>query len=221
MTKLRKLPDEEVFKLLEEYKIPYLPFIITKTPEEAAIAAEKIGFPVVVKVISPDISHKSDVGGVIIGLNNTAEVTRAAQEVLEKVKARAPSARITGIMVQKMAKPGVEVIIGGLRDAIFNTTLMFGLGGIYTEILRDVSFRVWPITEEEAVEMIIEIRSKNILRGYRNTPPVDLKSLAEIILKLGRILEEHSEIQSADLNPVLAYPNGAVVVDARFIVRED
>jgi acyl-CoA synthetase (NDP forming) len=221
MTKLRKLPDEEVFKLLEEYKIPYLPFIITKTPEEAATAAEKIGFPVVVKVISPDISHKSDVGGVIIGLNNTAEVTRAAQEVLEKVKARAPSARITGIMVQKMAKPGVEVIIGGLRDAIFNTTLMFGLGGIYTEILRDVSFRVWPITEEEAVEMIIEIRSRNILRGYRNTPPVDLKSLAEIILKLGRILEEHSEIQSADLNPVLAYPNGAVVVDARFIVRED
>jgi acetyl-CoA synthetase (ADP-forming) len=221
MTKLRKLPDEEVFKLLEEYKIPYLSFIITKTPEEAAIAAEKIGFPVVVKVISPDISHKSDVGGVIIGLNNTAEVTRAAQEVLEKVKARAPSARITGIMVQKMAKPGVEVIIGGLRDAIFNTTLMFGLGGIYTEILRDVSFRVWPITEEEAVEMITEIRSRNILRGYRNTPPVDLKSLAEIILKLGRILEEHSEIQSADLNPVLAYPNGAVVVDARFIVRED
>jgi acetyl-CoA synthetase (ADP-forming) len=221
MTKLKKLPDEEVFKLLEEYKIPYLSFIITKTPEEAAIAAEKIGFPVVVKVISPDISHKSDVGGVIIGLNNTAEVTRAAQEVLEKVKARAPSARITGIMVQKMAKPGVEVIIGGLRDPIFNTTLMFGLGGIYTEILRDVSFRVWPITEEEAVEMITEIRSRNILRGYRNTPPVDLKSLAEIILKLGRILEEHSEIQSADLNPVLAYPNGAVVVDARFIVRED
>jgi len=221
MSRLVKLPDDEAFKLLEKYSIPHPPHAIVKSPEEAGLAAEKLGFPVVIKVVSPDISHKSDVGGVVLGLNNTYEVVKAAREMLERVETRAPTARITGIMVQKMARPGVEVIIGGLRDPIFNITLMFGLGGVFTEILHDVSFRVWPITEREALEMITEIQSNQLLRGYRTTPPVDVKSLARIIVRLGEIFEDHLALHSADLNPVIAYSDGALVVDARFIVKED
>jgi acetyl-CoA synthetase (ADP-forming) len=221
VARLRKLPDEEAFKLLEEYNIPIPAYSIVETPEEAGLAAEKIGFPVVIKVVSPDISHKSDVGGVVVGLNSALEVVEAARRMLERAKERAPSARITGILVQKMARPGVEVIIGGLRDPVFNVTLMFGLGGVFTELLRDVSFRVWPITERDAIEMINEIKGSPLLRGYRNIPPVDVKSLAEIVTKLGEIFEKHPELHSADLNPVIAYQEGALVVDARFIVRED
>ncbi len=221
MTRLVKLPDDEVFKFLEKYSIPHPPYSIVKSPEEAGFVAEKLGFPVVIKIVSPDISHKSDVGGVVLGLNSSYEVVKAAREMLERVKTRAPTARIAGIMVQKMAKPGVEVIIGGLRDPIFNITLMFGLGGVFTEIMRDVSFRIWPITEEEALEMIMEIRSNQLLRGYRATQPVDVKSLARIVVRLGEIFENYPALHSADLNPVIAYSDGALVVDARFIVKEN
>lgn len=215
-----KLLEHEAFQLLEEYKIPYPPYGLAKTPNEAGKIASKIGFPVVLKVVSPDISHKTDVGGVILGVGNVEEAVKAFEEITKNVKLRIPSARIEGVLVQKMVPRGVEVIIGGLRDSTFGVTLMFGLGGVFTEVFRDVTFRVWPFTLEEALEMVTEIKSAVILKGFRDTPPVDVYSVADIIVKLGKLLEEHPEIESADLNPVVAYSNKALVVDARFILSE-
>ncbi len=215
-----KIPDYEAFKLLSDYGIPHLPYGFARTPEEAGKIAAEIGFPVALKVVSPNISHKTDVGGVVLNLLSTQEVVKEATNMLERIRARLSDAIIEGFLVQKMAKPGIEVIIGGLRDPVFGVILMFGLGGIFTEVFRDVTFRVWPITLEEALEMMREIKSKAVLQGYRGMQPVDVSSLADIVVKLGKLLEDHEEIESADLNPVIAYPNGAVVVDARFILSQ-
>lgn len=214
-----KVLDHEAFMLLQRYNIPHPPYGLARTPEEAGEIATKIGFPVVLKVVSPDISHKTDVGGVILGVNTPEEAVRGAELIFKNVRERVPTAQISGILVQKMAPKGVEVIIGGILDPVFGITLMFGLGGVFTEVFRDVTFRVWPITIDEAVEMINEIKSAVILRGFRGMPPVDIRSIADIIVKLGKILEDHPNIETADLNPVLAYPNGALAIDARFILK--
>lgn len=216
-----KLLEHEVFYLLARYDIPYPPFGVAKTPDEAGEIATKIGCPVVLKVISPDISHKTDVGGVILGVRSPEEAIRVFQEIVENVRKRAPGARIEGILVQKMVPPGVEVIVGGLSDPTFGVTIMFGLGGIFTEVFKDVTFRVWPFTIVDALEMIDEIRGSELLKGYRGLPPVNTRSIADIILKLGRLLEENPEIESADLNPVFAYSDHALVVDARFILKQE
>ncbi|MEM4661803.1 MAG: acetate--CoA ligase family protein, partial [Desulfurococcaceae archaeon] len=205
-------------RLLEEYGIPYPPYGLAKTPEEAAELASKIGFPVVLKVVSPDISHKTDVGGVILGVSSVEEVVEGFEKIMKNVKSRVQGARVNGILVQKMVPRGVEVIVGGLRDYTFGVAVMFGLGGVFTEVFKDVTFRIWPFTLEEALEMVNEIRSATILKGFRDTPPVDVYSVADILVKLGKLLNEHSEIESADLNPVVVYPDRALVVDARFIV---
>ncbi|MEM0470494.1 MAG: acetate--CoA ligase family protein [Desulfurococcaceae archaeon] len=213
-----KLLEHEAFRLLEEYGIPYPPYGLAKTPEEAAELASKIGFPVVLKVVSPDISHKTDVGGVILGVSSVEEVVEGFEKIMKNVKSRVQDARVNGILVQKMVPRGVEVIVGGLRDYTFGVAVMFGLGGVFTEVFKDVTFRIWPFTLEEALEMVNEIRSATILKGFRDTPPVDVYSVADILVKLGKLLNEHSEIESADLNPVVVYPDRALVVDARFIV---
>lgn len=216
-----KLLDYEAFQLLSEYDIPHPPYGLAKDPEEACEIASKIGFPVVLKIISPDISHKTDVGGVILGVRNTDEVLSGFREIVENVERKTPGVRVEGILVQKMAPRGLELIIGGIIDPTFGVTLMFGLGGIFTEVFKDVSFRIWPFTVNEAIEMIYEIRGVELLKGYRGIPSIDIYSVADIIVKLGRLLDEHPEIESADLNPVIAYPSGALVVDARFILKKN
>lgn len=215
-----KLLEHEAIELIKYYGAPVAEAMIASNPKEVGKLAEKIGFPVVLKIVSPDISHKSDVGGVIVGVNSKKDAVAKAKMMLENVSRKAPNARIVGILVQKQAKPGIEVIVGGLRDNVFGPVVMFGLGGIFVEVLRDVSFRVTPLTEEDAIEMIKEIKASRILEGYRNIPPVDKKSLAKIILATAKILEEIPEIDSLDLNPVIAYSDGAVVVDARIILKE-
>lgn len=214
-----KLLEHEAFQLLEEYRIPYPPYGLAKTPEEAGELASKIGFPVVLKVVSPDISHKTDVGGVILGVSSVEEVVEGFEKILRNVKSKVPGARVDGVLVQKMIPRGVEVIVGGLRDYTFGVAVMFGLGGVFTEVFKDVTFRIWPFTLEEALEMVNEIRSAVILKGFRDAPPVDVYSIADIVVKLGKLLSEHTEIESADLNPVVAYPDRALVVDARFIMN--
>lgn len=216
----RKLLEHEAFTLLSRYNIPHPPYGLAKSREEALEIASGIGLPVALKIVSPDISHKTDVGGVILGVSSLREVAESYDKIIQNVKAKAPGARIEGILVQKMVENGVEVIIGGVRDPVFSTLIMFGLGGVFTEVLRDVTFRVWPITREEAYGMIHEVRSRSILEGYRGASAVDLDSIVDIILKLGKLLEENPWIESADLNPVKAYPNGSIVVDARFIIGE-
>ncbi len=216
----RKLLEHEALELIKAYGAPIADAGLAKTPEEAGDLAEKMGFPVVLKIVSPDISHKSDVGGVIVGVNSKEEAIEASKKIIENVSKNVPSARITGILVQKMAKKGLEIIIGGLRDNIFGPVVMFGLGGIFVEVLKDVSFRVAPISYEDAYEMMKEIKSAKLLEGYRGQPPVDKKAIADIIIAVAKLLEENPEVDSVDLNPVIAYPDGAVVVDARVILKQ-
>jgi acyl-CoA synthetase (NDP forming) len=217
--KRRKLLEHEAFELVKAYGIPIPETTIAKTPEEAVEIAEKIGYPLVLKVVSPDISHKSDVGGVILNIRSRDEVLKAYKQIHENVSLKAPNARIVGILIQKMMPKGLEVIVGGLRDNIFGPVVMFGLGGIFVEVLRDVSFRIAPITEEDAYEMMNEIKAAKLLEGYRGQPPVDKKSIAKIIMSTAKLLEENPEIESIDLNPIMAYPDKAVVVDVRVILK--
>ncbi len=216
-----KLLEHEAIEFMKAYGIPVADAYLAKNVDEAIEIAEKIGYPVVLKIVSPDISHKSDVGGVIVGLNNSDELINAYNKIMRVVPEKAPSARITGVLVQKMARRGgLEVIVGGLRDNVFGPVVMFGLGGIFVEVLKDVSFRIAPLDVNDALEMMSEIKASKILEGYRNIPGVDKKALADIIVKVGKLLEENPEVDSLDLNPIMAYPDGALVVDARVILRK-
>ncbi len=215
-----KLLEHESIKLLESYGVPVAEAELASGVDEAVVLARKIGYPVVLKVVSPDISHKSDVGGVKVGVDSDDGVRSAFNEIVGNASKRAPGSRIVGVLVQKMAPSGgVEVIIGGLRDRAFGPVIMFGLGGVFVEVLRDVSFRVAPISEEEAYEMLSELKGSRILNGYRGMPPVDKSSLVRIILKVAEIIDENPEIDSLDLNPVMSYANSALVVDARVVLR--
>jgi acyl-CoA synthetase (NDP forming) len=178
-----------------------------------------MGFPVVLKIVSPDVIHKSDSGGVKLGLANAAQVGKAYSEILSAVKRHYPKAKIQGISVQKMARPGVEVIIGMTKDAQFGPVLMFGLGGILVEVLKDVSFRIVPLAKRDAREMIKEIKGYPLLEGYRGQEPADIPFLEDLILKVSDFVDKNPEIRELDLNPVFAYKNRAVAIDARVILE--
>lgn len=214
-----KLLEHEAYSIANYYGIPTPRAVLVKTPEEARDYADKVGYPLVAKIVSPDITHKSDVGGVKLFINSREEAYNAVKEILENVSKRAPGSRIEGVIIYRMAPPGLEVIVGGIRDDVFGPTVMFGLGGIFVEVMRDVSFRIYPITIEDALEMINEIRSSAILNGYRGQPPVDKYALADIIVKTSKLLAENEEIEAVDLNPVIAYQQGAIAVDVRVILR--
>jgi acetyl-CoA synthetase (ADP-forming) len=175
---------------------------------------------VVLKVVSRDILHKSEAGGVIVGLNSKEEVKRAYDQILMSAKGYNEKARIEGVLVQHMAPTGVEVIVGGLRDSQFGPTVLFGLGGIFVEVLKDASFRVAPITYLDAQQMIKEIHGYLILKGYRGQPPSDENAIVQLLEATSRIMLENSAVQQIDLNPVIVYPTGASVVDARIILGQ-
>ncbi len=212
------LLEHESKELISLYGIPVTKVKLSKSEEEAVQAAEEIGYPVVLKIVSPQVIHKSDVGGVIVNLKNEEEVRKAYREILENVRSKVPEAEIVGILVQEFAPPGLELIIGLTRDPQFGPTVMFGLGGIFVEVFEDVSFRVAPLTEEDAEGMLREIKGYKLLLGYRGSEPVDLESLKRAIVRVGDIGVENSEIAEMDLNPVIAYPDGIKVVDARIIL---
>jgi len=214
-----KLLEHEAFQVIKYYGINSPDVVVVTSGEEARSLADKIGYPVALKIVSPDISHKSDVGGVKLNLKNPEEVARGVDEMLKTVRSKAPNARLVGVLMYRMAPQGLEVIIGGVRDGIFGPVVMFGLGGIFVEVLKDVSFRVSPIRKEDALEMLREIKSYKILEGFRGQPPVNKDAIAEMIVKTSRLLEENPEIESIDLNPVMAYPDSAMAVDARIILK--
>ncbi|MEM4718223.1 MAG: acetate--CoA ligase family protein [Desulfurococcaceae archaeon] len=214
-----KLLEHEAFEIAKYYGIPTPNAVLVKSPEEALKLADEIGYPIALKVVSPDITHKSDVGGVKLDLLSKHDVARGVEEILANVPKKAPNARINGVIMYKMAPQGLEVIVGGIRDDIFGPTLMFGLGGIFVEVLRDVSFRIFPISIDDAIEMLNEIKSSKILNGFRGQPPVDKYAIADIIVKTANLLQENEEIESIDLNPVMAYPQGAIAVDVRVVLR--
>jgi acyl-CoA synthetase (NDP forming) len=213
------LTEIESKELIKSAGIPIVEAKLARTKAEAVSLSRKIGLPVVLKIVSPDVVHKSDFGGVRLGLGNAVQVGRAYSEIIAAIKKHHPKAKIEGISVQKMAHPGVEVIIGMTKDEQFGPVLMFGLGGILVEVLKDVSFRIVPLTKRDASQMIKEIKGYPLLEGYRGQEPADIPFLEALILKVSDFIDKNPEIKELDLNPVFAYKDGAVVVDARVILE--
>ena len=212
------LTEIESKQILAEAGIPVASAQLAKTADEAAQLAEKAGFPTVVKIVSPQITHKSDIGGVKMGLASTDEVRKAFDEIVAAARKAEPKARIDGVAVQKMAPAGTEVIVGMSKDPQFGPVLMFGLGGIFVEVLKDVAFRIVPLEARDARQMVREIKGFAVLEGVRGQPPADLAALEGLILKLSEFVEAHPEIEELDLNPVFAYADGVIAVDARIVI---
>jgi acyl-CoA synthetase (NDP forming) len=212
------LTEIESKQILEEAGIPTSTARLARTAEEAAKAAAEFGYPVVLKVVSPDVTHKSDVGGVKLGLDSPEAVASAFKEITNAVKERQPDARMEGVAVQSMARPGIEVIIGMSKDPQFGPVLMFGLGGILVEVLKDVAFRIVPLEPRDARQMVREIKGFPVLEGFRGQEPADVEAIEKLLLKVSAFVEAHPEIEELDLNPVFAYSDGALAVDARIVV---
>jgi acetate---CoA ligase (ADP-forming) subunit beta len=190
------------------------------TRKEAVAASREVGYPCVLKVSSPDITHKSDAGGVKVGLAGEQEVAEAYDAIMSSCREKVPGATIEGVTVQDMARPGLEVIVGTATDPQFGPVVMFGLGGVWVEVLKDVSFKLAPLTKDDARAAIGEIRAARLLEGFRGSEPVDKAALEDILLKVSEFVAGAPEVLEMDLNPVFAYPDGAVAVDARVILGE-
>jgi acetyltransferase len=217
----RQLPLHQAFVRVAEQGLPCTNFALADSPDGAVKIAQDQGFPVALKISSPDILHKSDVGGVQLNLDSAEAVEKSYDGLLEAVQKNSPGAQVDGVLVSKMAPPGLEVIVGMNRDPQFGPAILFGLGGIMVEIFQDVSLRLLPLTKDEALAMIREIKGYGLIAGYRGQPAVDEQALADCILAVAKMAESHPEIVEIDLNPVFAYPNGILVVDARIIEQEN
>lgn len=214
------LTEIEAKQVLEEAGIRVSPARLAKTAGEAATIADGLGYPVVLKIVSPQITHKSDVGGVELDLASAADVRAAFDRIVAAARQHAPDATIDGVAVQRMEPPGIEVIVGMTKDPQFGPVLMFGLGGILVEVLKDVAFRVVPLTERDARQMIHEIKGYPLLEGYRGHDPADVAKLEQLVLQVSAFVEQHPEVAELDLNPVFAYKDGAIAVDARIVLAD-
>ncbi len=217
--KRAELTEVEAKAILREAGIPVVEAKIGRSKQEVISLSREIGFPVALKIVSSEVIHKSDAGGVRLGLDNDTQVGKAYDEIINATKGKFPRAKIEGISVQRMAPSGVEVIIGVTKDPQFGALLMFGLGGRLVEILKDVSFRIVPISRQDAKAMIREIKGYSLLKGYRGSDPVDLPFLEEMIMRVSELVEKHPEIRELDINPIFAYSKGALAVDARIILE--
>lgn len=213
------LLEPEAKTLCQQYGIPITRFKVATSPEEAVKSADEIGYPVVLKIVSPDVLHKFDVGGVVLNLKDSSEVKDAYDKIVKSVKKHKPDAKIVGVLVQEMAPASTEVIVGATKDPQFGPALMFGLGGIFVEVLKDVTFRIAPITESDAKEMITEVKAYPILKGYRGQPPADIDAIVNILMNTSKLVMDHPEIKELDLNPIIVYEKGAKTVDARVILE--
>jgi acetate---CoA ligase (ADP-forming) subunit beta len=211
------LPDEAM-DVIKTSGISTPVYALVKTVKEALDAAKTIGFPVVLKIASPDVLHKSDVWGVVVGVENEKEVERNYDEIMNNVIKDIPDANIMGILVEKQVQKTTEVIIGGIRDAQFGPTVMFGLGGIFVELFKDVAFRIAPVTETEALEMTKEIKGYPILSGYRGTKKLDISQITKTIVIISELIYNVDEIKEVELNPLFVYEESVVAVDARIIL---
>jgi acyl-CoA synthetase (NDP forming) len=213
------LLEPEAKMVCMEYGIPVTRFKVALTLDEAGKFADQIGYPVVLKIVSPDVLHKWDVGGVMLDLKNSAEVKDAYEKILANVKNHKPDAKIVGVLVQEMAPSSTEVIVGSTKDPQFGPAVMFGLGGIFVEVLKDVTFRIAPLTDADAREMITEVKGYPILKGYRGQPPADIDAIVKILMNTSNLVMDHMEIKELDLNPIIVYQKGAKTVDARIIIE--
>ena len=214
------LSQHDAMKVLEAYGLPIAKTEFAKTREEAVKSAKRIGFPVAMKIVSPEVVHKFDVGGVKLDLTSERDVLESFNEIMRNVKSQLPKAGLEGVVVQEHVRGGRETIVGMRRDPKFGPLLMFGLGGIYVEAYRDVSFRMAPVRELGAYNMISQIRGSKILEGFRGQPPSDIKALAECIERTSQLALELEDVQELDVNPLVAFEKGCRAVDARIIISE-
>ncbi|MFX1467768.1 MAG: acetate--CoA ligase family protein [Promethearchaeota archaeon] len=217
------LMEHESKNFISNYSIPVGNYKMTKTKSEAIEYANEIGYPVVAKLMSPDIVHKTEAKVIKLNIKSDEDLSRAYDEIILNASKYKKDAKIIGVNVQKMAKDGItEIIIGGIRDKNFGPVLMFGLGGIFVEIFKDISYRVCPISKDEAERMIRSIKAFPLLNGYRGQSKGDIEEIINTILKCCNLLIENPEILEIDLNPVVVFENGkgVMVVDARIILKE-
>ena len=209
----------EAESICASYGIPIAPSHIATTKEETCRKAEELGFPVALKVLSSQILHKTDAGAVLVGIGNEDALGKSFDKIIDNAKNYSPKTTILGVLVQRMVTPGVEVMIGGMRESQFGPTILFGLGGIFTEILKDAVFGITPLDEAEAYRMIRSIKAYPLLTGYRKLPKANEKSIVDIMLKASQLLSDNPEIDQMDLNPTIVNEEGSVVVDARILLR--
>lgn len=214
----RSLLETEAKELLREYGIPVPDFKLIKSEDEIAGLAKEINFPIVMKIVSPDIIHKTDAGGVKLNIKNETEARLAYREIISKAKKYNKETKISGAIVYTMVPQGTEIIIGMMKDPHFGPVIMFGLGGIFVEILKDISFRILPLEEKDAREMITEIKGYEILKGVRGEGPKDIKAIKTLLMKISQLSIENPEINEIDLNPIFVFKEGLQVVDARMIL---
>ncbi|MCK4314296.1 MAG: acetate--CoA ligase family protein [Anaerolineae bacterium] len=213
--------DAEAREVLEAYGFPIPESHLAKTPEEAVEVADEIGYPLVLKIASPDILHKTDVGGVKLNLRSPDDVRDAFDLIVYRAGRYVPGARIWGCLVQQMVPGGREVLVGMSRDPQFGPLVAFGLGGIYVEALKDVAFRVAPFSRQEAEEMIREIRSYPLLEGIRGQPPADHEAMVDALLRISQLVTDFPEIVELDINPLMVFEEGrgAMAIDMRLVLR--
>jgi len=215
----RFLSLSESLEVLKLYGLPVVRYAFLRVPEDVQ-AAEEIGYPLVLKLDSPDITHKTEVGGVKVGVSSPEELKRSMEEMLQAAKSRAPGARVKGFVVQELVKNAHEVIIGGLNDVQFGPVIAFGLGGIFVEVLKDVVFELAPVSVDEALRMVQRIKGYRLLEGYRGLEKANLELLAETISKASVMFSELSPyVEEMDLNPTFVSSSWVKIADARFKLR--
>lgn len=216
----RNLTESEVLSFMKINEVEVLPYALTKNCDEAQEAAEKLGYPVVMKIVSPDVIHKSDAGGVVTNIKDSEEVKAAFNKIIDSVKEQVKEPKIDGVLLTPFVRGGIEMIVGVVRDLFFGPMLMVGFGGIYTEFFSDVEFIALPATEKEILTAIKRLKSFILLEGFRGSKPCDIESFVKLLHQLGRIALAHPDISEMDLNPVLVSSEGTVILDARIIVGE-
>jgi acetyltransferase len=211
------LDQTQAGRLLTEYGIACLPAALAHTPDEAVALGGQMGFPVALKVASPDLLHKSDVGGVLLDVSNGPAVAQGFAQLVQEAQRARPDAEILGVHVQRMAPPGQEVIVGAVRDPQFGPLIMFGAGGIEVEEERDVAFALAPLSREEAEDLVLRTWAGRRLRGYRSVPPADLAAAVDVVLRLAQLAADFPQLAEIEINPlrVLAKGQGAVALDVR------
>ena len=213
-----QLNQQEALDLLAAYGVPVVQAKVATDAAAAVRAAEEVGFPVVLKLVSPDVVHKTEVGAVRLDIRSAAEVREAYESMVARVRKLEPQARIEGVLVQRMLEGSIEIIVGGSRDPVFGPLIMFGLGGVFVEALRDVAFRVAPLKPNDAADLVNSIRGQKMLDGFRGASPVNREALHDVLLRVSALMLDFPSISELDLNPLLAVNGGVVAVDARVSV---
>jgi len=212
------LTEIESKEVLKDAGIAVTETMLAKTKDEAKSISNQQGFPVALKIVSNDITHKTDAGGVELNIANEDQVDEAYEKMISAAKAKFPDAVIDGISVQKMAEQGVEIIIGMSKDPQFGPMLMFGIGGVFVELLKDVAFKIVPLRGSDAADMLSEIKARPMLQGFRGSEAVNEQAIVDTIMKLSSFVESNPEVEELDMNPLFATKDGVVAVDARIAI---